>query len=274
MMGIRKAYADGPFGQIHYRLSGTLDASHHVVCLHPAPFSGLAFTQLMPHFPDDWCVIAPDFPGHGGSEAFRTNATIDDYAAAMLAMVESFNTGAHIDLIGFHTGCLVACEMAIREPAQFEQLVLIDTPAFDPETRAEHLAQVARPPGFTAEIESLQAAWERGISRRIASQGMERSFEMFVEQLRHGEAMNAGFHAGFTYPVEERLAAVTVPTTIIATHSSLTEASRRATSLIPGARLVERLDINRAVLDEAAGPMAAEIRNILEVELVATQEGK
>ena len=82
---------------------------------------------------------------------------------------------------------------------------------------------------------------------------------MCVEQLRHGEAMNAGFHAGLSYEVEERFAELTHPVTMIATQSMLLEPTRRAASLVGHATLVERLDITRAVLDEAAETTAGEV---------------
>jgi len=92
---------------------------------------------------------------------------------------------------------------------------------------------------------------------------MARSFAMFVEQLRHGEAMNVGFHAGFSYPLADRFARVCADATVLASQSALLDATHRAASLIPGAKLVERLDITRAVLDEAAPQTAAAVLEIL-----------
>ncbi len=264
MSGNTKGYSDGPFGQVHWRLCGDQGEEPDLICLHPAPFSGLAFTAIMPDLAQGRRAIAPDFPGHGGSDPHRSDATISDYAQAMLSVVEALSSDRPVDLLGFHTGCLVACEMALQSPSAIRSLVLIDVPAFDVETRNEHLASSSAPPEFTASLESLAPAWERGITRRIESQGIARSFEMFVEQLRHGEAMNAGFHAGFSYDVEARLESLTHPATIIATQSMLLDASRRAASLIPNAALVERTDITRAVLDEAAGPIAAQVLASLE----------
>ncbi len=257
---MRMGYCDGPDGQIHYRQIGEqVSDTPPLICLHPAPFSGLAFSAIMPHLAQGRMVIAPDFPGHGGSHAFRSDPAIADYAKAMLSVVEQVCSDGPVDLLGFHTGCLVASEMALMRADALRHIVLLDVPAFDPETRAAYLASAAAPPGFTADIASLEPAWDRGITRRIESQGMERSFEMFVEQLRHGERMNAGFHAGFTYPIEERLSALTHATTVIASQSMLLGASRRAADLIPDAKLVERLDITRAVLDEAAPEMAGAV---------------
>ena len=259
-MQIRKSYVDGPYGQIHLRSCGESKAPD-LLCLHPAPFSGLAFTQIMPHLAQDRRVIAPDYPGHGGSDPFRTDAEIYDYAAAMASVVGGDEP---VDLFGFHTGCLVGIEMSLVIPAKVGRLVLCDVPAFDRTTRAGLLISGAAPPGFSTDIESLAPAWERGITRRVASQGMARSFEMFVEQLRHGEVMNAGFRAGFSYPVEERFAEVAHRVTLIATQSALLDATRRAADLLPGATLVERLDISRAVLDEAAETTAAEVLRALD----------
>ncbi len=256
---IRRGYSDGPFGQVHWRLCGARTNEPDLVCLHPAPFSGLAFTSIMPFLAAHHRVIAPDFPGHGGSDPHRPDASVDDYAMAMVSVIRDLSPERPVDVIGFHTGCLVACELSLLAPAAVRSLVLIDAPAFDQEARRDHLVASAAPPGFSEDMASLVPAWERGITRRIETNGLDRSFAMFVEQLRHGEAMNAGFHAGFSYPVEERLAAVSHPTTVIATQSMLLEPSRRAASLIPGARLVERLDITRAVLDEAAEVMAQEV---------------
>ncbi len=259
MNAITKGYSDGPFGQVHWRACGERGDAPDLVCLHPAPFSGLAFAAIMPLLAKGRRVIAPDFPGHGGSDPHRWDASIGDYAKAMQSVVHDLSPDRSVDVLGFHTGCLVACELALTAPDRVRSLVLIDVPAFDETTRQAHLAESSAQPGFTEDMSSLASAWERGITRRVASQGITRSFEMFVEQLRHGEAMNAGFYAGFTYPVEERLSAVVDPTAIIATQSMLLEPSRRAASLIPAAKLIERLDITRAVLDEAAEPIADEV---------------
>ena len=263
MSAVRKGYSDGPFGQLHWRMAGETGAEPDLYCLHPAPFSGLAFTAILPHLARERRVFAPDYPGHGGSDAFRADAAIADYARAMATLIDAQSGSDPVDLFGFHTGCLVACELAVACPEKVGRLVLADVPAFDAETRAELVSSNAGPPAFTPELGSLEPAWERGITRRIESQGMVRSFQMFVEQLRHGEAMNAGFHAGFSYDVEGRLSQVEHPTTIIASQSALLDATRRSAKLMPTATLVERLDITRAVLDEAAKQTAAEVLRAL-----------
>ena len=136
---IRKGYSDGPYGQLHWRMltpSGDLRGPD-LYCLHPAPFSGLAFTTIMPFLAQGRRVIAPDFPGHGGSDAYVEQPTIERYAQAMLALINALSGAGAVDVLGFHSGSLVAAELAASTPARVRKLVLIDVPYFDAATRRE-----------------------------------------------------------------------------------------------------------------------------------------
>lgn len=75
---IRKGYSDGSFGQAHWRMmeADGERTQPDPYCLHPALSSGLAFTSIMPHLAKNRRVIAPDYPGHGGSDPFKPEPTI------------------------------------------------------------------------------------------------------------------------------------------------------------------------------------------------------
>ncbi len=263
---IIKGYSDGPYGQIHWRMVEPEQepTQPDLYCLQPAPFSGLAFTSIMPFLAQNRRVIAPDFPGYGGSDGFKLEPSIAEYAKAMMAVVEDMSLEAPVDVTGFHTGNLVAVEMAIENTGSVRRMALVDVPAFDPETRAKFLPTAGKRFEITPDLRCLEAAWEMGMTKRLESQGPDRSFEMFVEQLRHGTGKNAAFHAAFSYDVEGRLPLVLSPALIFASQSGLLDASRRAATLIPSSRLVERLDIKRAVLDEAAAETAMEILRFID----------
>lgn len=262
---IRKGYSDGPFGQLHWRMlepEGPITGSD-LYCLHPGPYSGIAFTGIMPHLAKARRVISPDYPGFGGSDAFKPDPSIAEYAEAMFAVITDLSDDRPVDLMGFHTGTLVAAEMALTVPAKVGQLALVDIPAFDPETSAKYHAMAAQPFDITPELTCLEKPWMRGMTKRIDSQGPDRSFEMFTEQLRPGRHMHCAFHAAFTYDVYGRLPQVQHRTLALATQSELLDATRWAGQNIKPAKLVERLDINRAVLDEAAETTASEIIQFL-----------
>lgn len=263
---IIKGYSDSPFGQIHWRMVEPQQepTEPDLYCLHPAPFSGLAFTSIMPFLAQNRRVIAPDFPGYGGSDSFKLEPSIREYSKAMMAVVEDLSLEAPVDVTGFHTGNMVAIEMALENPGRVRKMALVDVPAFDPETRSKFLPTAGKPFEITPDLKCLEAAWDVGMTKRLESQGPDRSFEMFVEQLRHGTGKNAAFHAAFSYDVEGRLPLVSSSALILASQSGLLEASRRAATLIPSAKLIERLDIKRAVLDEAAAETATEILRFID----------
>ena len=263
---IRKGYGNGPFGQIHWRMLEPDGAATQpdLYCLHPAPFSGLAYTTIMPYLARNRRVIAPDYPGYGGSDPFKENPAISEYAAAMFAVVDDLSGGSRIDLTGFHTGNLVAGEMAITMPERLRKLALVDVPAFDAETSAKYRAVAAQPFEISDDKECLEKPWKRGISTRIAEQGPERALEMLAEQLRAGRNMHAAFDAAFTYDAHGRMPKIDLPCLVLATQSDLLDATRWAGANIPNANLVERLDIVKGVLDQNAEKTAAEIINFLD----------
>lgn len=268
---IRRGYTDTAAGQIHWRMvepQGDI-TQPDLYCLHPAPFSGLAWTTIMPHLAQGRRVIAPDLPGHGGSDPCRGTPSIAGFAAAMMAVADDLSPKDRIDVTGFHSGCLVALEMAIKSDARVRGAVLTDVPYFDADAQPAMLARTGGDLDITPELDCLAGPWTLGMTRRLDSQPVERCFEMFVEQLRHGRAMNAGFHAAFTYPCADRFAMITRPISLIATQSGLLAATQAAAKATPFARLIERPDIMRAVLDEAAEMTAAQILDALKSDQAA-----
>jgi pimeloyl-ACP methyl ester carboxylesterase len=257
-MFMRKGYSPSPFGQIHWRMMGE-GLQPELYCLHPAPFSGLAFTGIIPHLAQNRRIVAADYPGHGGSDPLDDAPTILAYAAAVLSVINEQSGGGPVDLLGFHTGCLVAAELALIAPDQIRQIVMIDVPFLNEQERKDMLVEAAMPPVLTLSLDCLASAWERGMTRRVESQGIDRSFAMFVEQLRHGDHMNDGFAAARDYDSMNRFAAVPHPVTVIATQSQMLDPSRSAARTLPNSCLIERIDVKRAALDEAADIIAAEI---------------
>jgi pimeloyl-ACP methyl ester carboxylesterase len=265
-MTIKRGYVDGPFGQIHLRRLAGARANrtrHDLYLLHPAPFSGLAYTTLMPHLAATRRVIAPDYPGYGGSDPHVAQPLIEDYAKAIWAVMTDISGNRPVDVVGFHTGCLVAAQLSLDHPLKIAKAVMIDVPAFPADTRAAMLEKNAAPFALSANMDCLSGPWT-GLSKRLESSHIDRAFELFVEQLRPGVNMNAAFHAAFSYPWEERLRGVNARTLVLTTQSPLLEGSKAAANLIPGAKLLERLNIARSVLDEAAAQTAVDVMAFLD----------
>jgi len=260
---MRKSYVDSRYGQVHLRhtaVTGNETASP-IVCLHPTPYSGLFYETIVPFLAFGRQVIAPDYPGYGGSDPCGEQPSIRAFAEAMCdalhSAMEKDGFEAPFDLFGFHTGCLVATEMSLVDPALVGRLVLVDVPYFEPEKRKGLLAMTTVPPVFSADVGCLEKSWERNVGSRWETQPLARSLEVFTEELRAGEGVNRGFHAAFTYSCEEAFSAVDKPTQVIATNSSLLEASRTSSMLIPGCSLRECPEVAAPAMETGAGIIAA-----------------
>ena len=264
-MKCKKGYSDGPHGQIHWRMwMGEGEASRpDLYCLHPAPYSGVAYQNLAPLLANGRRVIAPDYPGYGGSDALSGSASIEDYSASVMSLVDTFSADHSVDLVGFHTGCLVAAEMCRVHPSRIRKSCLIDVPAFP---KAESPVLAVKTGGkfnIGEDLDSLESVWKMSLVSRLKTQNEDQAWSMFAEHVRPGARMNAAFQAAFTYPWWDNLREISSEIFIIASKSALLDGSRRAAECIPGAKLIERLDIERSVLDEAAEKTATSVTSCL-----------
>lgn len=259
---MKRAYADTAFGQIHLRrLAAREERAPPLVCLHPAPYSGLNFTTLAPKLNAGRTIIAPDYPGHGLSDAPTGRPTIADYAAAML---EAVSGAGPCDLLGFHTGCLVAAEMALQDPAVVRRVILVDIPFFPPAERPGLRDRMGRGIALTADLDCLAAAWDFSVAKRLDTMGLDRAYALFIEHIRGGATAGDAFEAAFSYAPEDRFPEIARPVAVIATQSSLLAGTREAAAVIPGARLIERLDVTGGVLEAGADAIAEEAEAFLD----------
>lgn len=263
-----RRYSGPPGSQIHARVRD--GGTQTLICLHPAPHSGAWFETLARSIPADIRVIAPDYPGYGASDERPGEISIEAYAGAMLGMMDELGI-EKASLLGFHTGCLVAAELALLSPSRIENLVLIDVPCFDAETRRRFSAGLASGPAIP-EFSDLEAAWTKLVASRPDTASRSRGIALFAEQMRSHPDADAAFRAAFGHDCETRLAAMTHPVCVIATKSMLYEASLNAASIIPGARLEQRQDITAPALETAAPELAELICDFLETELTRNQD--
>ena len=137
---IRRGYAEGRFGQIHYRVAGSHGVRSPLLMLHPSPLSGYVFENLMSEMGRDRYVIAPDTPGFGMSDPPAQPPEIADYAATMLEFVAGLGLGI-VDVLGYHTGSLTSVEMAQQAPNVVRKIVMISATTFTPEETEKFRAQ-------------------------------------------------------------------------------------------------------------------------------------
>ena len=120
-MNIRKAYADTPGGQIHYR--HVPGPGTPLVFLHRTPASSVTFEAMMTAMAGDRPLYAFDTPGFGASFDPPGFPVITDYRDWLAAAIDA----AGIDrfhVYGHHTGTHIATELAALWPGRAQSLML------------------------------------------------------------------------------------------------------------------------------------------------------
>ncbi len=260
---MRKGYTDLADKQIHWRMWGQQhrNSSNHIYCLHPTPYSGLAFSNIAKHLSVNWCVIALDYPGYGGSTSLGKTPRILDFVEAVSAVKNHLSPNVKVSLIGFHTGCLVAMEYSILQYDDVSNICLIDIPAFDAATRQKELQSLPHPYEIPTSITQFEKAWSFDLSQNSTTNEFpkERGFELFTERLLSGRDMNSAFHAAFSYDWKTASKALIAPSLVIATDSFLKDGTLEAAKLIPQSTLIEKENITNKVLDLGAAELSIEI---------------
>ena len=254
---MRCDYIECDFGQLHARQWGEEHAGGMpIMCLPPSPFSSIAFNALAPLLAKRYHVIAVDYPGFGGSSAMRDEPTITDYSNAVMMIADTLVPGQKLRFLGFHTGNVIAADIALNFPGAPDHLLMIDVPFFDEERRREELD--AKPNLFplSHDAEMLGPAWEFNVGRRKDVIALPRAFENFVDMIASGQRRNSAFRASFRYDCVEAFSRVTVPATCIATAAMLTAETEAAARTLSNAELISLPEIPTAVLDAGAQRLA------------------
>ena len=267
-LGARRAnvYVDLPDGQLHVHgyQPARAAARRAVVCLHPMPHSGAFFGPFAAALAVDRPVYCPDLPGYGASYRPDGQQSIEQFAAAVsqaLAHLPEAERG--YDLLGFHTGCFVAAEIAIAEDIPVGRLVLPGVPCFPSSERAAMKSRRAVPPAYLDQPAQLGALWET--RRKPVEDGLHRDglFHVMLEELRSAPDGYLGFNAAFDYAPELRLPKVSQSSLVIA-DARLFQQSLAAGVLLPNVRIMERPDWKAPLFFRQAEALANVARQFLD----------
>ncbi len=242
---VRRAYADGPFGQIHYRIARPEKPSARpaLFCLHQTPKSGRDYAALMTHLGRDRVVVAPDTPGYGDSDPPPSPPSIEEYADAMLALIAALQDGGDvmpgaIDLMGYHTGGVIAARLAHRHPDRVRRIVFVSLAALDAKARESRLAHMHRFPVPREDSSNIAELWRLTETLNDPRLPVEWRHTALAECLRSGSRMPWGFRAVYEHDGISDLEALSQPALILCPRDDLWEVTRANAALLPRARLV------------------------------------
>ncbi|MBM3505316.1 MAG: alpha/beta hydrolase [Alphaproteobacteria bacterium] len=260
---VRRAYAPGRFGQLHYRFAAPERPSRRaLLCLHASPQSSLNYDRMIEAMGTDRFAVAPDTPGFGGSEWPASPPAIEDYAGAMIDLVHSLGLTA-IDVMGFHTGSMTAVEIARQSRGLVHRIVMYSAPVFLPDElpvlRSGYGAVIPEPEGSHT-VKRWQKMWQW----RDPGQSAEAFSIIMAEAFRGGPLSWWGHNAAFNYPFVERLRACDREILVLNPNDDLVNHSRRAAPLMRHGRILELPTFRHGMMDVHTEALAGHLRAFLD----------
>ncbi|MBM3503587.1 MAG: alpha/beta hydrolase [Alphaproteobacteria bacterium] len=262
--GVRRAYMEARFGQLHYRIAQPPDPERiPLLCFHLSPNSGRVYAQLVAEMGKDRITIAADTPGFGESDPPDAAPSIADYAATMGELVDHLGI-KQFDVIGYHTGSRTCVEIAQQRPDQVRRVVLISAPAYsDEELRIQYQTM------------GTPAAEETGadgshLLRKFSWRWKDKAAPpIFVhreacEALRGGATAWWGHQAAFRYQHARELPKVEQPVMILCPRDDLWTPTQRARQYLKNGKFVELPDYAHGFLDVHTAHVATLLREFLD----------
>jgi pimeloyl-ACP methyl ester carboxylesterase len=244
---MKKAYADIPEGQMHYRIEGS---GEPILLLHAAVSSSDEYAKVIPFLSKKYLAIAPDFLGNGNSDPAPYQFSVPDHARTIVSFMYSLGIEKAI-VVGQHIGAKMAVELAINRPDRVSKLVLSNI-GFYPKPE-EGLGTVIDPPNYTGAVE-IKADGSHVVEwwRRSTCWGhpLEIVEESFLEKVKAGSRGEEMHWAGEAYDPRPMLPLIKCPTQVIsATRDVFSIVQETVHKLIPNSTLtvIENgpIDINR-----------------------------
>lgn len=235
----RKAYTDGRFGQVHYCVCGE---GSPLVLMHQSPTSMVQFHKVWGLLAaKGFQVIGIDMPGYGSSDGPADVPAIADYAHIVPAVLDALGIDK-ADVLGHHTGAIVATEVVLQYPDRVNRLILNgplpitdDERAFFKQTMAAEKTWVPREDGG-----HLSDQWQF----RVAAQPGVTDFEAVHRNVIAGAAAWPKAHyahdAVFEYDHSAAMTKITHPCLVFSnTGDSIHAIAERTKELRPDFDWVE-----------------------------------
>jgi pimeloyl-ACP methyl ester carboxylesterase len=137
-----RGYARGPYGLVHFHDSAGLvkaGSGSPLILLHQSPSSARQFeAAFRPLVARGIRFIAIDTPGFGFSDPPPEMPKLEHLAPPVVAVMDHLGI-PQADVLGHHTGALVASEVALQSPSRVRRLILNGAFPISEEQRAKIL---------------------------------------------------------------------------------------------------------------------------------------
>lgn len=269
--GVRtwRAYGTGSMGQVHLRVAAPEKKTKKrpLICFHGSPYSGTEFDPFLPVMAKDRLVIAPDNPGFGGSDLPKSMPELPDYSRALIEAIldsELVSRREKFDVLGSHTGAVIATDLAVTQPNKVAKVVYTAIPAYTEEQRQQRVASFGKPsPLFTDPNYVIN-----DVKRNLLGDSTlpeQRRLDYFISRMQAGTMSWWAPRAALSYPLRDALKKVTQPTLFLVVNDRLAPATREAATMVANAVLVDiEKQTGDPALDLQPELVAEEVRKFLD----------
>lgn len=205
-----------------------------IIFLHGVGSDKSVWAPQLEHFGRSRRAVALDYPGYGDSDPAHAGTSRDDYAAAILAAMDSLAIKrAHV--CGLSLGGVVAIAIHAAAPGRCASLILADTFAVHPDGPGIYERSLAA-------SADLRALAEARVDFLLAPGALDDVRSEVVETMARIDpaAYCIGAEAVWLADQRERAAAIDVPTLVVcgaADKATPPALSEELASLIAGAKL-------------------------------------
>jgi len=180
---IQRSYANTEFGRVHYWEIGQGSV---LLMFHQSGQTSTEFLAVAPLLADTYKVVAIDLPNHGQSDTSDHELTIDEYADAVIDVMDSMGINqAH--MLGQHGGAAVVINLGLRYSERVEKVILSGA-GRDEEITEEKLEELLNTPmtrdlPIDLEGEFLQKTWSVYRKMSASNTSPEVTFQPFLSSL-------------------------------------------------------------------------------------------
>ena len=237
---MKRGYAEGPYGLVHYRDVGE---GRPLLMLHQSPMSSRQFDNVYGLLAARGIrAIGIDTPGFGMSDPTDFVPAIEDWAKAIPPVIDHLNIDV-ADVLGHHTGCFLATEVAIQFPDRVRNLVMAGPLPRDEEQRKRSLEGVKeREVNFVYEQDGSHLV--NSFSTRYNMYGKDADPQLItryvVEKFMGTGPFWYGHHAGIQYDLGAKITLIKHRTLIITnTGDMIHEGAQKTRGMRPDFEYVE-----------------------------------
>ncbi len=262
---IRRAFVDGPFGQMHVWSTPKMAGAAPLILLHPSPYSGAYYADLMRVLAPRRQTLALDTPGFGASAPPPDLIDLDDYAAAFGQALDGLGLGeGPVDVLGFHTGAMLAVALGLQRPRAVRRLVLAGLPFLVGEAREAAYRTMARPPTLAEDGRHLLDYWAYIVLQRHPGVSLAKAQQRFNDFAASFPDGWRAYHALYRYPAETRIPQLTQPVLLLLIHEILLPGTLAAQPLFQRSRSHDLPELGKNAFDLAPEAIAAALEPFLD----------